>query len=131
MNTPHDISLDPAPLLRRRYNIVVEIKASEVLEGASYRWLYDVQPVIVGGDAPEPTFADRGSEIKAINVREFGNTTSSVAGQDPDDLPDGFDFGAVQGYVSCWGGSRYALTSGAVPEPVLLFSASNPVEGSC
>tara|TARA_R110000824_G_scaffold342364_1_gene528794 strand:+ start:4108 stop:4503 length:396 start_codon:yes stop_codon:yes gene_type:complete len=121
---------DPAPFARTEYSTTCEIKASIGIDDAEYRWLYDVQVVLFSGSIDAVEFEDSGDELKAINVREFGNTADNVGGFDPADLPATFDFGPVQGYVVCWSG-YFSVEDGEAPVPVLLFSVENPIEGSC
>tara|TARA_R110000824_G_scaffold342528_1_gene528936 strand:- start:935 stop:1333 length:399 start_codon:yes stop_codon:yes gene_type:complete len=117
--------------MRMRSSFLCKIESSEGLTGTNYRWSYTVQPGYLTGDLEDPVFNDRGETLAAMNARELNNTATDVQGVDPNDLPDGFDFGAVSGYVMAWPGARLPLASGEDLGPIAVFEAPNPVEGAC
>ena len=109
-----------------------EITSNALMDGATYRWLYTIQPLRLEDDVEANSFEDFGDPIKAINIREFKNTSTTVNGIGISTLPSGFDFVAVTGVVACWGGTRFALDSvNTEAVPCWLFQADNPVSGTC
>lgn len=114
---------------------LARITSSSELVADNYRWLYTVQPLRMSGDfnVANGTFSNQGGAIKAVNVREFENSATSVQGQNPSNLPSGFDYSACAGVVSCLVGAS-VFTSTAVDaelEQVWYFSLDNPVTGTC
>ena len=116
---------------RLRSSFLVEIKSSDAVSGANYRWKYSVQPVYLTGTFTDPVFNTRGDEINAMNIRELGDSSTDVQGIDPEDLPGGFSFGAVVGYVLAWPGTVMGISSTDTPETIALFDAPNPLTGAC
>ena len=109
------------------------ITAAEAVAGASYRWVYTIQPIqfAFNYNAQSGTMTNDGPTIKAINTRELENTSTSVQGQNPSTLPSGFSFTSCAGIVAYEPGSIFPVTAAGSSESVVLFSLDNPVTGTC
>lgn len=109
-----------------------EIKSTELMSGATYRWEYTLQPLRMEDDIEANSFEDFADEVKGVNIREFKNTGTVVNGIGVSTLPSGFDFGPVAGVVACWGGCRFPLNNtDENVQTVWMFSSDNPVSGTC
>ena len=120
---------------QRAYPVVelARITSSTAITGENYRWTYTLQPLrfASGADIAGEDLENAGGTLTGVNLREFENTATSVQGQNPSNLPSGFDFSACAGIVHVQTGAAFPLTSGGATVPVLFFSLDNPVTGTC
>lgn len=66
--------------------------AASAISGASNRWTYDGQVLIIDGTSPDTTSDQFGVFAGAINIRELRNTSTHVDGSE---IPTGASIGPV------------------------------------
>lgn len=109
---------------------LMKVVSSEEITGQQYRWEYTMRQVDIDDTDMRETanYVSRGDTFKAYNVLEFSNTVANAGGYDPENIPDGFEFKPVSGYVLGFSGNAVVND---IPQDVAFFSAVNPIDGEC
>ena len=121
----------------RQMYLLAKIEDSSAIAGTSYRYLYtwtraEIKLSSVGSGKD---FQVRASESyytgTAVNICEAANTATFIGpGINPANIPAGFAFKPIQGYVLLFPQRRMKVGS-AGSELVLCFYAANAIGGVC
>ncbi len=117
--------------------MLAKIQSSAAIAGTNYRYLYswtraEIKLSTVGSGKD---FQVRASETHytgtALNICEAANTVTFIGpGINPANIPSGFSFKPIQGYVLLFPQRRMKVGS-AGSELVWCFYAANSIDGVC